>query len=214
MKNKKLIAITIICLAVACLAVIGISREDDTGSGQGNNESVETKDNENEHVQEDDPNEESSENTNTNETNGQGQDKEVEKVVEEPGQVEIMEEEKASYERWLAAGMVTAISMEYQEFEIEGIYLASETELNRFKDSQGAYVIFTSGGVERAIYSKPLDEERNEGGTKDLYTRNLGFATFDNVAADSINREQFQSIELGEIQELISQSVLVSIYEH
>lgn len=213
MKNKKLIAITIICLAVACLAVIGISREDDTGSGQGNNESVETKDNEND-VQEDDPNEESSEKTNTNETNGQGQDKEVEKVVEEPGQVEIMEEEKASYERWLAAGMVTAISMEYQEFEIEGIYLASETELNRFKDSQGAYVIFTSGGVERAIYSKPLDEERNEGGTKDLYTRNLGFATFDNVAADSINREQFQSIELGEIQELISQSVLVSIYEH
>lgn len=213
MKNKKLIAITIICLAVACLAVIGISREDDTGSGQGNNESVETKDNEND-VQEDDPNEESSEKTNTNETNGQGQDKEVEKVVEEPGQVEIMEEEKASYERWLAAGMVTAISMEYQEFEIEGIYLASETELNRFKDSQGAYVIFTSGGVERAIYSKPLDEERNEGGTKDLYTRNLGFATFDNVAADSINREQFQSIELGEIQELISQSVLISIYEH
>ncbi|MEI3218836.1 MAG: hypothetical protein V8S08_03360 [Lachnoclostridium sp.] len=147
MKNKKLIAITIICLAVACLAVIGISREDDTGSGQGNNESVETKDNEND-VQEDDPNEEVSEKTNTNETNGQGQDKEVEKVVEEPGQVEIMEEEKASYERWLAAGMVTAISMEYQEFEIEGIYLASETELNRFKDSQGAYVIFTSGGVE------------------------------------------------------------------
>ena len=213
MKNKKLIAITIICLAVACLAVIGISREDDTGSGQGNNESVETKDNEND-VQEDDPNEESSEKTNTNETNGQGQDKEVEKVVEEPGQVEIMEEEKASYERWLAAGMVTAISMEYQEFEIEGIYLASETELNRFKDSQGAYVIFTSGGVERAIYSKPMDEERNEVGTKDLYTRNLGFATFDNIAVDSINREQFQSIELGEIQELISQSVLVSIYEH
>lgn len=213
MKNKKLIAITIICLAVACLAVIGISREDDTGSGQGNNESVETKDNEND-VQEDDPNEESSEKTNTNETNGQGQDKEVEKVVEEPGQVEIMEEEKASYERWLAAGMVTAISMEYQEFEIEGIYLASETELKQFKDSQGAYVIFTSGGVERAIYSKPMDEERNEVGTKDLYTRNLGFATFDNIAVDSINREQFQSIELGEIQELISQSVLVSIYEH
>lgn len=70
------------------------------------------------------------------------------------------------------------------------------------------------GGEKIAIHSKPLDEERTEAGTKDLYTENLGFASFDEVDVDSIDKDECVTVEMDELSELISQSVLVSVYEH
>lgn len=100
----------------------------------------------------------------------------------------------ASYERWLAAAMVTAISLHYPDFEINGIYLTAETELSSASQSSGAYVIFTSDGESLVIYSKPLEEERTEAGTVDLYTMDLGFATFDEVNAETVNTEGMQAV--------------------
>ena len=119
----------------------------------------------------------------------------------------------ASYERWLAAAMITAISLQYPDFEIKGIYLTAENRLYSSFQSSGAYVTFTSGGEPLAIHSKPLEEERTEAGTIDLYTMDLGFATFDEISVETLDTEGMQSVEVEELSKLISQSVLVSLYE-
>lgn len=138
----------------------------------------------------------------------------IENGTEEPNQMEIVERADASYERWLAAGMVTAISMQYPDFSIEGIYLSGETELSDKSESKGAYVVFTANGAETAIHSVPLDAERTDAGTTDLYTRDLGFATFDTIEPSQIDTGSCEQIEMEDLNDLISQSLLVSIYEH
>lgn len=141
---------------------------------------------------------------------------ELEVVEEEPAESEnvIVEKAEANYEKWLAAGMIVGISLQYPEYEFTGIYLASDSGMENYGDSNGAYIVFECGGEEIAIHSKPLKEERTESGTKDLYTKDLGFATFNEVDADNIDVEDCESVEMEELTELIDQSMLVSIYEH
>lgn len=127
--------------------------------------------------------------------------------------INLHQKADASYERWLAAAMVTAISLHYPDFQINGIYLTAETELSSASESSGAYVTFTSGEESLMICSKPLEEERTEAGTIDLYTMDLGFATFDEVDVETVNTEGMLSVEAAELSELISQSMLVSLYE-
>lgn len=132
---------------------------------------------------------------------------------QQQGAVGTIQKADASYERWLAAAMVTAISLHYPDFQINGIYLTAETELSSASESSGAYVAFTSGEESLMICSKPLEEERTEAGTIDLYTMDLGFATFDEVDVETVNTEGMLSVEAAELSELISQSMLVSLYE-
>ena len=138
----------------------------------------------------------------------------IEDETEESYQIEIVEKSDASYERWLAAGMVTAVSMQYPDFEIEGIYLTGETDPADKMQSGGAYVIFTADGTETAVQSTPLEAERTDAGTTDLYTRDLGFATFDVVDPAQIDTGACVAVSMDELEELISQSLLVSLYEH
>ncbi len=118
------------------------------------------------------------------------------------------------YESWLAAAVVVGISMEYPDFQVEGIWAASETGLEEKAQSRGVYVIFTSGGSRMAIHSAPLRAERTEKGTFDLSTLALGFATFDRVAAADIDTSKMTAIPLEVLGGLIAQSVMVSVYEH
>ena len=139
---------------------------------------------------------------------------EAEADSDKTGRVEVIEKADASYERWLAAGMVTAVSMKYPDFEIEGIYLTGETDPAEKQQSGGAYVIFTADGTETAVQSMPLEEERTDAGTTDLYTRDLGFATFDVVDPAQVDTVSCEEVSMDDIEELISQSLLVSLYEH
>lgn len=127
---------------------------------------------------------------------------------------EITKGQDASYELWLAAGVVTGISMHYADFELEGIYLASETNLGNHADSEGVYVLFKSGGESMAVKSVPLEEERTEAGTIDLSTENFGFATFDIIEAKDVNTKDCKEVRLEKLSSLINQLMLVTLYEH
>lgn len=128
--------------------------------------------------------------------------------------VEIVERTDADYERWLAAAMVMGVSMEYPEFDLQGIYIASETTIEDKMESAGSYIIFTSGGETLAVHSVPLNGERSASGTRDISTETLGFATFDLVDADSVDTASMKEIRIEDMGELIAQSLLVSIYIH
>lgn len=119
---------------------------------------------------------------------------------------------EGDYEQWLAAGMVLAVSMEYPDFEIRGVYIASKTAQHQKMLSDGAYILILSGGEEILIQSLPLDAERTEAGTRDLYTMDLGFATFDSVAVDSVDLDAMIRLELEDLEEMIRQTMLPSVY--
>lgn len=126
--------------------------------------------------------------------------------------VEIIQQAEAEYEKWLGASLLICVSMEYPDFELEGIYAASATDMEDKLSSDGAYIVFTSGGTRMAIHSVALEAERTEPGTCDISTEAIGYATFDRVDPASIDVEAMESLALEELSELISQSLLVSIY--
>ena len=139
----------------------------------------------------------------------------IETIIEQPPQeVAISEQKEAPYEHWLAAGMIVAASMNYPELEISSIYLAGESEISDKSNSEGVYIVFNMNDEKTIMHSKPIDEERKEAGKTDLYTANLGFATFDIVDVDMKELEKYKQLKMEELSELISQSLLVSIYEH
>ena len=119
-----------------------------------------------------------------------------------------------TYEQWVAAASVTAISLTYPDFEIESILAASDTDFGDKEDSKGIYVIFNSSGKKYAVFSKPLKEERSDKGTVDLYGQEIGFATFDMVEPGQIDTKKMKEIKVEDLNELISKSTLISLYEH
>lgn len=119
-----------------------------------------------------------------------------------------------SYEHWLAAGVVTGVSMYYMDFELEGIYLASETEMNAHDESQGVYVVFKHEGETITIHSVPLNEERSLPGTVDLSTENFGLATFDVTEVADEDLKRCEEVRLENLSALINQLLLVTLYEH
>lgn len=129
-------------------------------------------------------------------------------------EVHIPERIEASYEQWLAASMVVAISMYYTDFEITGIYLTGENAVENKNLSQGVFLSFVSNGSEVTVCSMPLEDERTVEGTLDIGTADLGLATFDVVegVADSVG--DYRKVEVEDLGDLISQSLLVTIYEH
>lgn len=128
---------------------------------------------------------------------------------------EIPDLAEGSYEQWLAAGMVTGISMYYfeHEFDIKSIYIASETDLNSPENSKGAYVVFTVDGEEKVLQSLPLEGERSDKGTVDLYARNFGYATFDEVKVTDGELKKCTEIKFEDLEIYISQLLLPTIYE-
>lgn len=120
---------------------------------------------------------------------------------------------EAPYEDWLSAAVLTAISMEHPAFEPGEFYRAGDTELGNGSASAGVYITFSADGEAKCIHAVPLDGERSAGGTKDVYTDVIGFASFDEVSPSEIPGE-FYVEEIEGINELITQSTSVSLYAH
>lgn len=117
------------------------------------------------------------------------------------------------YEERLAAAMVIGISMQYSDFEFLGIYTASQTPMQDYMNSQGAYVVFLSEGEKLALKSVPLEAERTEKDTMDLHMPALGYATYELVDPDSVTPALLNEVKLEDMEELILESALVSIIE-
>lgn len=126
----------------------------------------------------------------------------------------IEERAKAEYEEWLSAAMIVCVSMEYPDFNLEGVYAASATALDDKFSSDGAYIVFTSLGNRVAIHAKALEQERTDPGTVDISTEVIGFASFDQINPDSIDFASLEELNVNDMNELISQSLLISIYTH
>lgn len=127
--------------------------------------------------------------------------------------LELENRVEAPYEHWLSAAVLTGISIEYPSFEPGGFYTAGETTIEDKTSSAGVYVIFSADGEEKCIRSTPLEAERSDAGTKDIYSETIGFATFEEVDVSEIP-EGFSAVDIDNIDELITQSTRVAVYSH
>ncbi len=132
---------------------------------------------------------------------------------EPAAELELETQEDAPYEHWLAAAVVSGISMYYPDFESVIYYTDGTTELPESNESRGIYVTFTSGGEQICVYASPLQEERTETGTVDIYSEVIGYATFDFVDETDIPAE-YTEMTVENMNDLIAQSVRIMLYEH
>ena len=128
--------------------------------------------------------------------------------------MQIVERLEASYERRLAAAALVAVSMQYPDFALTEICLTKESGMEKHSESGSVYVFFTSEGDAVCIHCVPLSAEREEFGTMDLYTKDLGFATFDEMTDAPADTSAFIKVTADELSGLIEQALLVSVYEH
>lgn len=127
--------------------------------------------------------------------------------------LELEDQVEAPYEHWLSAAVLTGISIEYPSFEPGEFYAAGETTIEDKSSSAGVYLIFSADGEEKCIRSTPLDAERSDAGTKDIYSEVIGFATFEEVDVSEIP-EGFSAVDIDNIDELVTQSTRVAVYSH
>ncbi len=150
----------------------------------------------------------------SSEETGEMNNSEGENGDSEPAaELELETQEDAPYEHWLAAAVVSGISMNYPDFESVIYYSDGTTELSESNDSRGIYVTFTSGGEQICVYASPLQEERTETGTVDIYSEVIGYATFDFVDETDIPAE-YTEMTVENMNDLIAQSVRIMLYEH
>lgn len=139
-------------------------------------------------------------------------------VLENAGKEEklaegVISSDDATYEEWLSAAAVTAVSLTYPEFQIESICTESKTKLSNSNNSKGVYITIVVDGKKYVINSKPLSKERSAEGTIDVYEEKLGYATFDRVSNSSVPKKVTE-ITMESLDNLISRCELVSLYEH
>ena len=139
---------------------------------------------------------------------------EVIETIPTQAPIVIVARKEAEYEKWLGASLVVCVSMEYPDFQLEGIYTSSATSMEDKFDSDGVYIVFSSGNSRMAIHSKALQQERKASGSVDISSETIGFATFDRVKPDSVASSTMEQIDIEALGELIAQSLLVSIYYH
>lgn len=88
-------------------------------------------------------------------------------------------EDGNTYEEYLSALSLFALSMEYPDFQLQEIYSASSVSLANKADSKGIYVFFDSMGQTLCAHVSPLAAERNESGSLDLFANETGYAAFE-----------------------------------
>lgn len=190
----------LLCAGIVVAVLLGTGRLESPADIFGNAESVENTGNvegETEQGEGQDNSGEGSENTGNN-----------------GNSIGTVEKAEASYERWLAAAMMVSLPFNYSDVEVQHIYYVSEHEVEDKMESEGVYMVFTSEGDTYCIYCKPLSEQRTESGTCDLYTKDLGFASYEEIDENSINADDYEEIDVDSLSELASQSLLVSLYEN
>jgi len=209
MKKTKIIVVLSIMIVVCCIGIIVMNNEDKESVG---NNSTDNKDNiVLEHKNKDETDDDTCLENQDSTTEFKEDKSDVQSTEKEPhGFVQKLE---ASYEEWIAAAMVVAVSMQYPDFESEEIYVTGATDFEKKNESNGVYIVFSAEGETMAFHSFPIKEERTEKGTMDISTMDMGFITFDAVDEKEIPKSQCRKIVFEELEDLIKQSLLVTIHE-
>ena len=128
--------------------------------------------------------------------------------------LDVVEKKESYYEEWLAAAMCMSLTFYEDEFEILNIYYKSKTKLEDKMDSEGVYLIYKNSEGTICLHSSPLEKECTDEGVTNLYSQDVGFNTYEKLSVKKINFANYEEFEIDSLSKIISQSVLVSLYEN
>lgn len=116
------------------------------------------------------------------------------------------------YEKKLAALVLFALSMDYPDFRLEGIYMNSSAIDAEKQSDRGVYAVVDNGGNRFVFSAFPIDGERSEAGTTDLYANELGYASF--TMTSDVLTEGMTLLEPAEYSQFLSELSGISILQH
>ena len=122
-------------------------------------------------------------------------------------------ESNGSYEEYLSALSLFALSMEYPDFQLQDIYAASSVTMANKANSQGIYVFFDSMGESLCARVTPIAAERSESGTLDLFANELGYAAFE-IQSEQPDINSLILLEPGVYGQLLPVLSGISLYNH
>jgi len=104
----------------------------------------------------------------------------------------------------LAALTLFALSMEYPDFVPQGFYATNS-------GSKGIYAMFESGGESLTAHIYPIEKERTELGTMDIYANEVGFAAFELIEGAD---DHYEEIPEDAYAAFLSSLSGVSVFTH
>lgn len=121
---------------------------------------------------------------------------------------------EGSYEQWLAAAGMYGVTMQYPEGLPVGIYAPANTLFENRSQSSGVYIRVQMPDTELLVHCKPLDAERTEKGTVDLYTKELGYNTFDEIPLSGVELSAMEELKFEDLIPYMDQTLLATVLEH
>ncbi len=118
---------------------------------------------------------------------------------------------EGTYEQWLAAAAVLIACMENPEAELVGVYALSQTPYDNRMQSRGVLLCLKSENQELWLQCVPLEAQRKETGTRDLYAMGIGYNTYQKISAADVTGAEVMTLE--SLEPYIQMTMLPSIYE-
>ena len=123
-------------------------------------------------------------------------------------------DDRGSYEEYLSALTLFALSMDYPDFQLQGIYAASSVSLAQKTSSKGIYVFFDSMGESLCAHITHIEAERiSESGTTDLFANELGFSSFE-LMSELPDTNSLTLLDSKVYGALLSELTGISIFSH
>ena len=123
-------------------------------------------------------------------------------------------DDRGSYEEYLSALTLFALSMDYPDFQLQGIYAASSVSLAQKTSSKGIYVFFDSMGESLCAHVNHIEAERTaESATTDLFANELGFASFE-LMSELPDTNSLTLLDSKVYSALLSELTGISIFSH
>ena len=213
MKQKFNFLALLLALMVVLSACAGIVPGEDVGQVPASNSSRGEGDEGDAPVQGETHGEGQEPEQNGNQENDSEQEQEeTSSGTEDQSKVQASETDKA-YEEYLSALSLLALSMEYPDFQLQGVYAASRVSVENKSSSQGIYVLFESQGEDLCLHVFPIAAERNEAGSRDVFASELGYAAFD-LQPEIPAVDGLTLLEAKDYGELLSKLSGVALYNH
>lgn len=126
--------------------------------------------------------------------------------------IQIIDMIDGTYEQWLGAAGLMGTLMGYPGCTDQTVYFLSETDLDDKMSSQGVYLTLTYEAEQIVLHLKPLEAERTEAGTTDVYCQQTGFATWDVV--ENVDLAGLTPVTIPELEDYLEQVILPGLYQH
>lgn len=118
------------------------------------------------------------------------------------------------YETLLAAVVLTGLTLQYPDHQLEGLYYQQTHAVTDKMESGGVYACFSAEGESLCIHASPLEEPRSEAGTIDLYENYLGYATFDVSDGGQVALEGYTAVSEEDLSLALEQLYLPTVIEN